>query len=303
MYSLVLNGKPLSVSIIPLVAKCGLFQTKPELLGKPYKVESSVSMDSLRAFAGAIGGEAAEISGTNVRDLSQLCDEFKFVELAKTVGDWQAEHPQIDPVIRREPDLVRAALEERLESQARTMVMLDQAVHRGWETTMSDAEKLSAMEAEVSGLRVLLGETAASVQKAARDIDQVKAAAAEQRMAHGRDICALEEEIGRVGKATEATGRLLGQQEGEWKAAIGDLHKKAKQGGSEVSGLKEVLGNLESKQETLRETVAKQGTDLAETRRRNSELGGRVEQLEEENQQLRESSEGLKGQLARVEAG
>jgi hypothetical protein len=212
MYSLVLNGEPIGVPIIPLVAKCGLFQTKPELLGKPYKVESTVSVDSLQVFAGAIGGAVAEISDANVRDLSRLCDEFQFVELAKTVGDWQAGHPQIEPVIRRELDLVRAALEERLESQDRPILMLDQALRRLREDGIHDAEKLSALEAEVSGLRSLLGETAASVQKAARNIDRVKAAAAEHESAHGRDICALEEEMGKVGKAIEATGRLLGQR-------------------------------------------------------------------------------------------
>jgi hypothetical protein len=30
-------------------------------------------------------------------------------------------------------------------------------------------------------------------------------------------------------KVIETTGRSLGQQEGEWKAAIGDLQKKANQ--------------------------------------------------------------------------
>jgi hypothetical protein len=131
MYNLVFNGEPVGVSKIPLVAKCRPFQMMQGLLGRPHKVESSVSMDSLRVFAGAIGGAVAEISNANVRDLSQLCDEFKFIELAKTVRDWQVEHPQIDPVIRRGPDLARPALEERFESQARTMLMLDQAVHRG----------------------------------------------------------------------------------------------------------------------------------------------------------------------------
>jgi hypothetical protein len=131
MYSLVLNGESISVSKVSLFTLCQLFQTKPELLGQPYKVESSVSLDSLRVFVGAIGGAVAEISDANVRDLSQLCDEFNFIELAKTVGDWQAERAQINPVIRCELDLVRAALEERCESQVRTMLMLDQAVHRG----------------------------------------------------------------------------------------------------------------------------------------------------------------------------
>jgi chromosome segregation ATPase len=168
---------------------------------------------------------------------------------------------------------------------------------------ISDAEKLSAMEAEVSGLRSLLGDTAASVQKAARDINLVRAAAAEQCRAYSGDICTLEEEIGSVREAIEVTGRSLGQQEGEWKAAIGDLHKKAAQERSEVSGLKEVLANLEGKHQKLRDTVARQGDELAETRRQNLELGGRLQQLEEENRMLRESREGLKGQLARVEAG
>jgi chromosome segregation ATPase len=206
-------------------------------------------------------------------------------------------------VIRRELDLVRAALEERLESQVRSMLMLDQAVRREQGAAMSDAEKLSGMEAEVSGLRSLFGETAGSVQKAARDIDQVKAAAAEQRMAHGRDICALKEEMGRVGKAIEATGRSLGQQEGEWKAAIGELQEKAKHEQNRFSGLNKVLANLESKHEKLREIVATQGDELAETRRQNLELGGRLQQLEEENRLVRKLSAGLKDHLARVEAG
>jgi hypothetical protein len=71
------------------------------------------------------------------------------------------------------------------------------------------------MEREVSELQSLLGQTAASVQKAARDIGLVRAAVTEQRMAHGREICALEEAIGRMENAIEATGRSLGQQESE----------------------------------------------------------------------------------------
>jgi hypothetical protein len=131
----------------------------------------------------------------------------------------------------------------------------------------------------------LLGETAASGQKAARDIDLVRAVAAEQRLAHRRDIRVVEEEIGKVKEAMVGIRRSLGQQEGE------------------VSGLKEVLGNLESKHAQLQRMVARQGDDLAETARRNEELGGRVQQLEEENRRLHDSSERLKGKLARVEAG
>jgi hypothetical protein len=80
---------------------------------------------------------------------------------------------------------------------------------------VSDPEKLAAMEAEVSGLRSLLGETDASGQKAARDIDLVRAAPAEQRLVHSRDIGAVEEESGKVREAMKGIVRGLGQQESE----------------------------------------------------------------------------------------
>jgi septal ring factor EnvC (AmiA/AmiB activator) len=98
--------------------------------------------------------------------------------------------------------------------------------------------------------------------------------------------------MGSVREAVAEIGRSQRQQEDEWKGAIDDLHKKAKEDRSEVSGLTEVLRNLEGKHEKLRETVARQGDELAATHRRNEELSGRVQPLEEENRLLRESSEG-----------
>jgi hypothetical protein len=78
----VLNDEPISISIGSVVVQCRLFQTKPSLLGKSCRVESHVSLDSLWVFVAAIGGDAVEISDANVRDLSQLCVEFNFMELA-----------------------------------------------------------------------------------------------------------------------------------------------------------------------------------------------------------------------------
>jgi hypothetical protein len=66
----VLSEERINISITLLVGKCHLFQTRPKLLSKPYKVELSVSVYLPRGFVGAIGGEAAEISDVNVRDLS-----------------------------------------------------------------------------------------------------------------------------------------------------------------------------------------------------------------------------------------
>jgi chromosome segregation ATPase len=84
---------------------------------------------------------------------------------------------------------------------------------------------------------------------------------------------------------------------------LSEANEAVKQDIGEVSGLKELLGNVECKHEELRKTVARQGNELTETRRRNSELGGRVQQLKEENRRLGEVNEALKGQLARAEAG
>jgi hypothetical protein len=95
-----------------------------------------------------------------------------FIEHAKTAGDWQAKHPTTSAGIRCELGLVQDVLEQRLESQGRTMLLLDQALHQRLKNAMRYAEKLAAMEAERSGLKSLLGETAASRQKAARDTER-----------------------------------------------------------------------------------------------------------------------------------
>jgi hypothetical protein len=85
----------------------------------------------------------------------------------------------------------------------------------------------------------------------------------------------LEQENRRLSKVNEVVKRDIGQ----------------------VSGLKGLLGNLEAKHEQLRATVARHDGELAETRRRNSELGVRAQQLEGENRRLPDSSKGLKSQL------
>jgi hypothetical protein len=46
--SLLLNGEPLAVSIIAVAAKFPLFQTKPRLPVRSWRVQSGVSSDLLR---------------------------------------------------------------------------------------------------------------------------------------------------------------------------------------------------------------------------------------------------------------
>jgi hypothetical protein len=102
--------------------------------------------------------------------------------------------------------------EERLESQVRTMLVLDQTLHRGREAAIRDADKLSALESELSAQRSLLEGTAAPVQKAAPNIDSFGATAAEQLLTHGRGTCTLEDKMGIVRAATMGIGRSLGRE-------------------------------------------------------------------------------------------
>jgi uncharacterized protein YukE len=68
---------------------------------------------------------------------------------------------------------------------------------------------------------------------------------------------------------------------------------------AEISSLKQKASEVP----VMKEAIARQADELVVNWRRNGELGGRVQQLEEENRRLCDSSEGLKGELARVEAG
>jgi hypothetical protein len=250
-----------------------MFQTAPKLFNESYRVESGVSSDSLQLFVGAV----AEMNDANVWDLSQLCDEFSFIELAKTVGDWQSKHSLADVGIGHGLDLVQAAL-ERLESHACTMWMLDRALNCRRETGMNDTEKRAAVEAEVSGLS----------ETTARDVHLVMVVT-KQRLVHGRGDCVLEEEMR---EAMAGIGRSQVQQGGEWKAA---KHEPSK-----VSERKEVLGNLKGNCEKIWGAVVRQSDELARTLRRKEELGGRM-QLEKVNRRLRKLNKRMKTQLARAE--
>jgi hypothetical protein len=270
MCGLALSGELIIVSIGSPVTKCRLFQTNPELLGKLSRVKFGVSSDSLRIFVGAV----PKIGDAKVRNLSQLCDEFKFIKCAKTVGDWQAEHPLTAPGILHE--MIWRQLRGRRDLNGKPMLRFDPALPQRQDPVMSDVEKPAATKVEVSRRRLLLAETMGSGQKAVRDIYMVRTAA-EQRLVCGCDICGVQEEMGRRGEVMADIWRSQGQQEGE------------------ASGLKEVIENLECKHEKPRQIFARQGDELSETLRQNEDLGSRVEQLEEVNRRLGDSSEGLKG--------
>jgi hypothetical protein len=88
--------KKQSVANRSLVTSCRMFLDDPSLILKPYDVQSRVSQDSFRMFVCAIGGQEAEITQSNIADLSLLCSEFEFDALLPSIDEWHSAHPPID---------------------------------------------------------------------------------------------------------------------------------------------------------------------------------------------------------------
>jgi hypothetical protein len=65
-----------------LISKCDLFGDDPGLADFPYHLKSRVSASDLRAFVSALEGTAVKVTHDNFRGLSQLCEEFRFRDLA-----------------------------------------------------------------------------------------------------------------------------------------------------------------------------------------------------------------------------
>jgi hypothetical protein len=65
-----------------LVEKCDLFIKHPTLTTFPYTLKSQVSLADCREFVSALAGTRVTIKNDNFRGLSQLCEEFRFGDLA-----------------------------------------------------------------------------------------------------------------------------------------------------------------------------------------------------------------------------
>jgi hypothetical protein len=71
-----------TVSYGTLVQKSTLFADDPTLGASPYLLKSQVSLIDLKTFLLALDGTSIKINNSNIRGLSQLCDEFGFISLA-----------------------------------------------------------------------------------------------------------------------------------------------------------------------------------------------------------------------------
>jgi chromosome segregation ATPase len=108
--------------------------------------------------------------------------------------------------------------------------------------------------------RAAINSDKANVTQVPKDID----VAVEHRRALVGDVWTHDGEINGLRDAVAELARRQMQEQGEWKAVIGDVHKKARHERRRVSRLKEAMGNVERERENLQEAIAANGAKLKE---------------------------------------
>jgi hypothetical protein len=88
--------------------------------------------------------------------------------------------------------------------------------------------------------------------------------AAEHRLALGREMWALDCELGGLPEAITDLARQQIREQGEWKVAIGGVRDRVKHERAKVSRHKEAIGNLERESEKLWEAIRASSAQLIE---------------------------------------
>jgi hypothetical protein len=107
------------VSARLIVLKCDLFTDNPSPTASPYAVRSQVSLADFGEFVSALVGSAVKITNDNIKGLSPLCDEFRFVDLAAALSQFRdtADFKEAETVKNLEARQRLSALEERVQQR------------------------------------------------------------------------------------------------------------------------------------------------------------------------------------------
>jgi hypothetical protein len=151
-------------------------------------------------------------------------------------ADSRAAHPLPGADTR----LITASLDGRIQSHDRPIVRLEKSVDRLHQ---------APIECEW-----------AKVSKAAKDVDL----AAEQPRALAHGTLAHEDDVEGFGEVIAAFVRRRMQGVSDWKSAIGEVRKRAKDEEGTVSGQKEVIGAVEGERLNLQKAIATSWTELKE---------------------------------------
>jgi hypothetical protein len=92
--------------------KCRTFLEHPNLLTAPYKVQSAVAIPSFEHFIEVIEDSTPHITASNASDLSLLCDEFGFADLAQQVSAFDPDLTAVQDTKRLLPEDIRHLFDE-----------------------------------------------------------------------------------------------------------------------------------------------------------------------------------------------
>jgi hypothetical protein len=155
------DGKHFPVPISSLIQRCSLFRDKPQLLGcGAYEVRSKVDTAAFVEFVKAVRAEPYSLTRSTSSGLSNLSDEFGFVELSASclaLGDeCRDDNGRRNPAAYSELRSRMAVVEARLQS-----------LERGLEAEMFEVGRLreAAQDDEVRRLRFENRELAADVSR------------------------------------------------------------------------------------------------------------------------------------------
>jgi hypothetical protein len=108
----VLGDEMFWVQRVNLLVNCHKFLEHPDLLLAPYKIRSAVAVASLKQFVQVIEGSEPHITRSNASDLSVLCEEFGFVELAERMSEFDPRLRVVPEAKVGLPDDIRQLFEE-----------------------------------------------------------------------------------------------------------------------------------------------------------------------------------------------
>jgi predicted RNase H-like nuclease (RuvC/YqgF family) len=140
-----------------LVSKCDLFLDDPGLAAFPYHLKSHVSLSDFREFVSGLEGTTVKVTNSNVNGLWQLCQEFRFQELAGQVshiresGDFGAITALLSALQERmqQRDEEIGALQTELSQQLRVQESLEQRIRTEAESANRRANEVDKHVAEV----------------------------------------------------------------------------------------------------------------------------------------------------------
>jgi len=176
--SLLVGDRSFEVLRRLLFSTCELFVEQPQLLSRPYRVQSRVTAAEFGVFLEAISGRDLEIASENVEFLEILCAEFGFSDLQRKVEAFVSRTSAIDRVCRHEV----STLKERDMQHSRDILALEQK--------LAD-EVRRAVDAATAALRSESARQARKIDEQGRKISDLEDSKAQLE----RDVAALRDEM------------------------------------------------------------------------------------------------------------